>query len=118
MDRRKCAAHLHGRAQLFEGQIRLLAQQAAQLLPMAPKNLGLGARILMPGPNVSGSAPLLKEFLHHPQRDLEPGCYLCPGALLTIVGAEDAFPQIHRPGAHTRILTLPEQMATVLFKPL
>ncbi len=96
MDRGKGAVKLDSRTELFEGKVRFFAQQEAHLLPMASQDLGLAARIAMPGANVAGVSPLLKEFLHHSQRDLIPGGYLLASAFLTVIGGEDPFPQIER----------------------
>ena len=92
MDRWKGAVELGGGTKFFEGKVRFFAQQDAHLLPMASQNLGLAARIAMPGGNVAGVPPLLKKFLHHPQRNLIPGCDLFAGAFLTVIGGEDPFP--------------------------
>jgi len=85
---------------------------------MAVENERLATAAVMTGSNVTGMAALLEELFDHGQRYLKAVGDLFAGGIPTVVGFENALPEIHRKRCHAGIIATAKQMATFLFKML
>jgi len=108
MNRRQGAVELHGRPQLFEGQVRFAAQQRLHLSAMRVQDERFAPRIMVTGCNVSGASALLQELLDQAQGDTETMGSFFAVPFLLVVGTEDSFTQVQGYGSHARALTHPE----------
>jgi hypothetical protein len=87
---------LERRAQLHQREIWLLSEQGTHLLMMRWQNFRLPAGAGMTMADLTSLAPLLEQFLHHPQGDSEPPGNGVPRSFLLIVRGENARSQIQR----------------------
>jgi hypothetical protein len=100
MNRWQGTAQLHGRAQFLQGLVRLLVQQLAQLLTVAPQDLGLTAGVTVAWADVSSVPALLQELFDHPQGNAVASSYLFARTFLLVTGSQYPFPQVQRQSSH------------------
>jgi hypothetical protein len=104
MDGRQGTIEPHSGTQLFEGHIRLAAQERSQLLVMRRHNEGFTPGMAVARSDIPGAPALLQKLLDHAQGNPEaPGNFLTV-SLLLVVGAEDSFTQVQGYGSHEATL--------------
>jgi hypothetical protein len=81
-------------AQLFEREVRPFGKQHTDLLAVFRLDLRLAPSVVMPGANQAGLPALLEKLFDHAQRNSEAPGNVVAGSFLSVVGTQDAFPQI------------------------
>ena len=108
MDGLEGAAHGQGLAQFFQRQVGFAGHEFPQPVLVALAQHGLAAAVAVAGTQIAGVTTLLEELLDQTERDLEAVGDLLAGALLLIIGGQDAFPQVQGDGfSHDRTLAQP-----------
>lgn len=85
---------------LLKREIGLFLQEEAHVAAMTIENERLAAAAVMTGSDITGMAALLEELFDHGQRYLKPVGDLFAGDIPTVVGFENALPEIHRDRCH------------------
>ena len=100
MDGHQGAIHAQGFAQLLQGGVGAGAHQPLQPTAAGRIKQGLATATVMLRANIAQALTLTKQLFDHPDRDIKAPRYLVAGAVLPIVGFEDALAQIKREGLH------------------
>jgi hypothetical protein len=87
-------------ADFLKREIGLFLQEQAHVAAMAVENKWLATAAVMTGSNVTGMAALLEELFDHGQRYLKPLGDLFAGGIPTVIGFENALPEIYRERCH------------------
>jgi hypothetical protein len=94
------AVHAQGFAQLLQGGIGAGGHQVLQPAAAGRIEQGLAAATVILRSDITQALPLAEQLFDHPDGDIKASCYLIAGAVLPVVGFQDALAQIKREGLH------------------
>jgi hypothetical protein len=104
MDGGQGAGQTSGRSQFAQGQIRLPGKQAAEVVAVPVKNLGLAPGEGVARSDVAGVAALLEELLDRTQGNPKAMGDFVSGAFVGVVRSQYPFSQIQRQRLHAPTL--------------
>jgi len=105
VDGHQSAIHAQGFAQLLQGGVGAGSHQVLQPAAASRIEQGLAAATVILRTDITQALPLTEQLFNHTDRDIKAPCNLIAGAVLPVVGFEDALAQIKREGLHDHILS-------------